>query len=131
MHHIVSGMSPPPPAAVWKPPPNGHAAKYPAGAGAGAAGNGEAAARLSPDSGRGSDRTGSDTSNSYSDKEQHGGGHGGHPKSHHPSHLPAAGLPPPNPNGSGKQFGSHPSSMHHPQQQQYFPAPAYRYGTLQ
>ena len=116
-------MSPPPPAAVWKPPPNGHAPKYPAGAGAG---NGEAAARLSPDSGRGSDRTGSDTSNSYSDKEQHGG-HGGHPKSH-PSHLPAAGLPPPpNPNGSGKQFGSHPSSMHHPQQQQYFPAPAYRY----
>ena len=119
-------MSPPPPAAVWKPPPNGHAAKYPAGAGA-VAGNGEAAARLSPDSGRGSDRTGSDTSNSYSDKEQHGG-HGGHPKSH-PSHLPAGLPPPPNPNGGGKQFGSHPSSMHHPQQQQqqYFPAPAYRY----
>ena len=113
-------MSPPPPAAVWKPPPNGHP-KYPGG------GGGETA-RLSPDSGRGSDRTGSDTSNSYSDKSE-AAHQGGANLAKNPSHLP----PPPN---SSKQFSNnpHPSSMHHPQQQQqqYFPAPAYRsvYGPL-
>ena len=91
---------PPPPAAVWKPPPNGHP-KYPAAAAAA----GEAA-RLSPDSGRGSDRTGSDTSNSYSDKSD---------QQAKQSHLPHS-----------KQLNNLYPSMHQPQQQQFFPAPAYR-----
>ena len=59
------------PPAVWKPPPP--AASYPGsgpvsnpGPGVPGAKNG-VGARLSPDSGRGSDRTGSDSSNSYPD----------------------------------------------------------------
>ena len=53
------------PPAVWKPPPP--AASYPGTAVGNAAGAKNGGARLSPDSGRGSDRTGSDSSNSYPD----------------------------------------------------------------
>ena len=58
------------PPAVWKPPPP--ASSYP-GSGPnsnpGPLGKNGVGARLSPDSGRGSDRTGSDSSNSYPDHQ--------------------------------------------------------------
>lgn len=66
------------PPAVWKPPP-------------GSAGftNGKNGARLSPDSGRGSDRTGSDSSNSYPDHHNRPS-HNGYniPKSSSASQMP-------------------------------------------
>lgn len=84
--HPTTTMGEPP--AVWKPPPpgyppppqghGGHTRKggpyHPAsGSAAAAASNNnhnEVGARLSPDSGRGSDKTGSDTSNSYTENNK-------------------------------------------------------------
>ena len=43
--------------------------------------------RLSPDSGRGSDKTGSDTSNSYSDKDNHHRGVAGNAAASNPTNV--------------------------------------------
>ncbi|XP_071743270.1 uncharacterized protein RASSF8 isoform X2 [Lepeophtheirus salmonis] len=91
----------PPFEAVWKPPPPG----IPIGS------KPIDNNRLSPDSGRGSDKTGSDTSNGYSDKEMGGGVSGyrryalGHPSQQplpdygftNPKTYPPAYRPPPPP----------------------------------
>lgn len=82
--HPTTTMGEPP--AVWKPPPpgyppppQGHGAHtrkgghyHPAQGSAAASNNNhnEVGARLSPDSGRGSDKTGSDTSNSYTENNK-------------------------------------------------------------
>lgn len=74
------------PPAVWKPPPP--AASYPGNGVRSKEGGG---ARLSPDSGRGSDRTGSDSSNSYPDHNRPS--HNGYniPKSSSASQMPSSG----------------------------------------
>ena len=56
------------PPAVWKPPPPGYPPPQPRKGGFNNNPTAEGA-RLSPDSGRGSDKTGSDTSNSYTDNK--------------------------------------------------------------
>ena len=73
------------PPAVWKPPPP--AASYP---GNGVRSKESGGARLSPDSGRGSDRTGSDSSNSYPDHNSRPS-HNGYniPKSSSASQMPS------------------------------------------
>lgn len=99
------------PPAVWKPPPP--AASYPGGAQAGARVKEGAGARLSPDSGRGSDRTGSDSSNSY-------------PDHHRPSHSNGYNMPK---SSSASHIQQPPDSAYGFAKQQSMPAlrpPAYR-----